>query len=74
MLAIKSIFAKEYSGRMCLASHDDTQLFPAFEDPKDKKPDQVDDAKVGAAPAPAVHKPQPAVAPKPPREVRTYRV
>ena len=72
MLAIKSVFAKEYSGRMCLASHDDTLLFPASEEPKNgdgKNQGPAEEEKAASAPKKVAE-----VAPKPPREVRTYRV
>jgi len=40
IVGIKSIFVKEYSGKLCLASHDDTQIIAEEEVIEVKKPEE----------------------------------
>ncbi len=80
IIAIKSIFVKEYSGKLCLASHDDTQIIVEHEaGPADEKKENGSAAANGNKENGEKMKdvkPEPKKAPvkAQPKEVRNYRV
>jgi len=45
-LAIKSIFVKEYGGKLCLASHEDTQIQSDIRSSNDQNEEKADNSKL----------------------------
>ena len=66
IVAIKSIFVKEYAGKLCLASHDDTQII-AEEQPLDSNENEDEELKV-------IQEKQKEPAKPIPKDLRNFRV